>query len=68
MRLIVGETANAVREKIFGELAALARAQVRAYLLVPEQYTMQTDIALLERLQVPVMMDIKVKSFGSLSR
>ena len=68
MRLIVGETANAVREKIFGELAALARAQARAYLLVPEQYTMQTDIALLERLQVPVMMDIMVKSFGSLSR
>ena len=68
MRLIVGATANAVREKILTELATLARTHGRAYLLVPEQFTMQTDRALLERLDVPVMMDIKVKSFGSLSR
>ena len=68
MRLMVGATANAVREKILTELAQIARARGRAYLLVPEQFTMQTDRALLERLDVPVMMDIKVKSFGSLSR
>lgn len=68
MRLIVGATANAVREKIFSELAAIAKEKGRAYLLVPEQFTMQTDRALLTRLDAPVMMDIKVKSFGSLSR
>ena len=68
MRLIVGATANAVREKILSELTEIAAARGRAYLLVPEQFTMQTDMTLLARLQVSVMMDIKVKSFGSLSR
>lgn len=68
MRLIVGATAQAVREKILTELVALAEGHQRAYLLVPEQFTMQTDMALLARLAVPVMMDVKVKSFGSLSR
>lgn len=68
MRLIVGATATAVREKILSELAEIASHRGRAYLLVPEQFTMQTDRTLLSRLDVPVMMDIKVKSFGSLSR
>lgn len=68
MRLIVGATANAVRDKILTELADIAAQHARAYLLVPEQFTMQTDRALLTRLEAPVMMDIKVKSFGSLSR
>ena len=68
MRLIIGATANAVREKILSELAAIAAKRERAYLLVPEQFTMQTDIELLKRLETPVMMDIKVKSFASLSR
>ena len=68
MRLIIGATANAVREKILAELTAIAEQRGRAYLLVPEQFTMQSDMQLLARLKVPVMMDIKVKSFGSLSR
>ena len=68
MRVIVGATANAVREKILAELAAICGRRERAYLLVPEQFTMQTDMALLARLDVPVLMDVKVKSFGSLSR
>ncbi len=68
MRIIMGDTANVVREKIFDELKTLAAQRARAYLLVPEQFTMQTDIALLKRLDVRVTMDIKVKSFGSLSR
>lgn len=68
MRLIVGATANAVREKILAELSEIAERRARAYLLVPEQFTMQSDMQLLARLKVPVMMDIKVKSFGSLSR
>lgn len=68
MRLIVGATATAVREKILSELEEIVSRRGRAYLLVPEQFTMQTDMTLLSRLQVPVMMDMKVKSFGSLSR
>lgn len=68
MRLIIGATANAVREKILAELTAIAEQRGQAYLLVPEQFTMQSDMQLLARLKVPVMMDIKVKSFGSLSR
>ena len=68
MRLIIGASANAVREKIFAELAAVAQAQQSAYLLVPEQFTMQTDLMLLNALDTDVIMDIKVKSFGSLSR
>lgn len=68
MRLIIGASANVVRERIFSELGALAKENRGAYLLVPEQFTMQTDLELLKALDTEVIMDIRVKSFGSLSR
>lgn len=68
MRLIIGATAEAVRRAVFSELAALGEKNRRAYLLVPQQFTMQSDLDLLKFLQTEILMDIKVKSFGSLSR
>lgn len=68
MRLLVGATPNVVRAKIFEELKAINVQRGKALLLVPEQFTMQTDLELLQALTSDVMMDIQVKSFGSLSR
>ena len=68
MRLIVGENANVVRKRIFAELEKINTEKKAAIVLVPEQFTMQTDLQLLQYLDTPVIMDIKVKSFGSLSR
>lgn len=68
MRLLVGATPNVLRAKIFEELQAVSEARGRALLLVPEQFTMQTDLELLAYLHSNVMMDIQVKSFGSLAR
>ncbi len=56
------------REHILKELKECVRQGKRAYLIVPEQFTMQTDIRLFEALDVEVLMDIKIKSFSSLAR
>lgn len=40
----------------------------KAYLFVPEQFTLQSDIHLLEALEIEATIDIKVKSFTSLAR
>ena len=67
MRLMVGATANAVREKILTELAQIARARGRAYLLVPEQFTMQTQQKLVELAPNHAIMNIDVLSFKRLA-
>lgn len=68
MRLLMATHSTTAREYILKELQAHVKNGTRAYLVVPEQFTMQTDIRLFEALHVEVLMDIKVKSFSSLSR
>lgn len=58
---------QSIQEYIYQELVDHHKKQNKAYLVVPEQFTLQSDIHLLESLQINASMDIRVKSFSSLA-
>ncbi len=67
MNVLMSRHDQSIQEYIFQELAAHHKKQDKAYLVVPEQFTLQSDIHLLESLQINASMDIRVKSFSSLA-
>lgn len=68
MELLVASHEQIAHEAVLEALKGHHSRGESAYLLVPEQFTLQSDIHLLEALEVKAVMDIKVKSFASLAR
>lgn len=68
MELFVAPHEQMAHDAVMEALRGHHERREQAYLLVPEQFTLQSDIHLLEALAVNAVMDIKVKSFASLAR
>lgn len=68
MRIILAAHSTSTRKVIIEELSSIQSHGGKAMLIVPEQATMQTDMALLNALDSDVLMDIHVRSFSSLAR
>lgn len=68
MEVIVSKSSSHNRRYIREALKAHDRRGERAYLIVPEQFTMESDLALLRTLEKKAVFDIRVHSFTSLSR
>lgn len=67
MDLLLSRHDQSIQEYIFRVLAGHHQNHEKAYLVVPEQFTLQSDIHLLEALHINASMDIRVKSFSSLA-
>lgn len=68
MEVIVSKSSSHNRRYIREALKTHDRRGERAYLIVPEQFTMESDLALLKTLEKKAVFDIRVHSFTSLSR
>jgi ATP-dependent helicase/nuclease subunit B len=68
MRILLAAHTASIEKTITAELRRLQENGQQAFLLVPEQFTMQTDRTLLQNLEGEVLMDIRVVSFASLAR
>ena len=68
MDVILGYSSEINREYIKKQLKAHDSANESAYLIVPEQFTMESDLALFDTLGKESIFDIRVYSFTLLSR
>lgn len=66
--VIVSRYGNANSKALRQRLKDHLHRREKAYLIVPEQFTLQSEINLMKDLEAEALIDIKVKSFGSLSR
>lgn len=68
MELLVSSYGAKNRKYLREALANHEKKGERAYLIVPEQFTMESDLALLKALDKKAIFDIRVHSFTSLAR
>lgn len=65
---IISKSPNANSMYIYKKIEENLDNNERAFLIVPEQYTLQSDINLMDNISYKTVMDAKVLSFSSLSR
>lgn len=68
INLIISKSPSANSKYIYKKIEEDIANKQKSFLIVPEQYTLQTDINLMENISYSTVMDIKVLSFSSLSR
>lgn len=68
MHIILAPHEQCALSAVMERLRAHQARGEKAYLMVPEQFTLQSDIHLLDALEREATMDIRVKSFTSLAR
>lgn len=68
INLIISKSPSANSKYIYKRIEEDIANKQKSFLIVPEQYTLQTDINLMENISYSTVMDIKVLSFSSLSR
>ena len=65
---IISKSPSANSKYIYKKIEESLDNKERAFLIVPEQYTLQSDINLMDNISYSTVMDAKVLSFSSLSR
>ena len=65
---IVSKSPHANSRYIYKKIEENLDNKEKAFLIVPEQYTLQSDINLMDNISYKTVMDAKVLSFSSLSR
>lgn len=65
---IISRSPSANSKYIYKKIEENLDNKEKAFLIVPEQYTLQSDINLMENISYNTVMDAKVLSFSSLSR
>ena len=65
---IISKAPSANSEYIYKQIEKNLEDKVKSFLIVPEQYTLQTDMRLIEAIDRGTVMDAKVLSFSSLAR
>lgn len=68
INLIISKSPSANSKYIYKKIEEDIANKQKSFLIVPEQYTLQTDINLMENISYSTVMDTKVLSFSSLSR
>lgn len=68
INIIISKSPNANSKYIYEKIEENLDNKEKAFLIVPEQYTLQSDINLIDNISYKTVMDAKVLSFSSLSR
>lgn len=68
INIIISKSPNANSKYIYKKIEENLDNNEKAFLIVPEQYTLQSDINLIDNISYKTVMDAKVLSFSSLSR
>lgn len=68
INIIISKSPNANSKYIYEKIEENLDNKEKAFLIVPEQYTLQSDINLMDNISYKTVMDAKVLSFSSLSR
>ena len=68
INLIISKSSNNNSQYIYKEIEENLLNGEKSFLIVPEQYTLQSDINLLENIDFATIMDAKVLSFSSFCR
>ena len=68
INLIISKSPSANSRYTYQKIEEDIKRGEKSFLIVPEQYTLQTDINLMENISYKTVMDVKVLSFSSLSR
>ena len=68
INLIISKSPSANSKYIYKKIEEDIKNGEKSFLIVPEQYTLQTDINLMKNISFSTVMDAKVLSFSSLSR
>ena len=56
-----------IEKRVFERAAGDHRENRRAYIMVPEQFTLQNEIKLMEAIDAQAVMDIRIMSFNRLA-
>jgi|GEM_PF-1026231 len=67
INIIISKSPNANSKYIYEKIEENLDNKEKAFLIVPEQYTLQSDINLIDNISYKTVMDAKVLSFSSLS-
>lgn len=68
IRILLSRFEKENEEYIYKEIKENLDKTLKSYLFVPDQYTLLSDINIMTKLDLEVIMDIKIKSFTSFSR
>ena len=68
IRAIISKSIEANSKYIYKKIEEDLKNDQKSFLIVPEQYTLQSDINLMDNISYKTVMDAKVLSFSSLSR
>lgn len=67
INLIISKSPKENSQYIYKQIEKDLKAKQKSFLIVPEQYTLQSDINLIDNIDFTTIMDAKVLSFSSLS-
>ena len=68
INLIISKSPSANSKYVYKKIEEDIKKGKKSFLIVPEQYTLQSDVNLMENINYTTVMDVKVLSFSSLSR